>query len=172
MPVAVQQPKIKKVKKDKKVKKQNAAVKSATPGEIEIVQEDVVKYSSRLHVTSAVFIALGAIGAAGSAYHGFNARRTATKLLGGHQMNNTDSHEAKPEFVSSDMFALVDNIRIISTILFITFMSIACMGKMALRSTHKLKAKFSNRVFKRSICRVIFVIFMMKFARSYIKECK
>lgn len=135
----------------------------------------MVKYSSRLHVTSAVLIAIGALGAFGSAAHGFKARKVATKLLNRHHNNTTSSVETEPEdsqFVSADMFALVDNIRIICFILFIVSMSVACLGKMALRSTHKLKAKFSKRVFKRSILRILFIVGMMMFARSYVRECK
>lgn len=89
MPVPVTQTKQKKDKKDKnkKSKKKNTAIKASTPAEIEIAQENVVKYSSRLHITSAVLIAIGAIGAIGSGYHGLNARRMATKFLKPHHMN-------------------------------------------------------------------------------------
>ena len=90
-----------------------------------------------------------------------------------HNVNTTEP--VVPEgmqFVSNDMFALVDNIRIVCFIMFICSMAVVGLGKIAMRSTFKLKARFSQRVFKRSICRIIFIFAMLMFAKSYIKECK
>jgi uncharacterized membrane protein YkgB len=169
MPVA---PAKKHHKKHKKDKKHKVATRQGTPEEIELQHENVLKYSSRLHVTSAVLIAIGAIGAVVSTIKGFHARKMATKFLKPHHTNSTESEIDTSQFVSTDMFALVDNIRIISFILFITSMSIACLGKMALRSTHKLKAHFSKKVFRRSIFRILFIVVMLLLAKSYVKECK
>lgn len=124
-----------------------------------------------MQVTSVALIGIGAVGAVGSALHGFKAREIAGKFLKPHVVNATDSVDTE-SFVTNDMFALVDNLRIICFVLFITSLSLISLGKMAVRLTHRLNAQFSKKVLKRSVLRIAFIVAMLMFAKSYVKECK
>lgn len=78
MPVAA--PQIK--KKGKKAKKSSKKpTTAADPEQVEIVREEVVKYSSRIHVTGYLLMAFGTLGAIVSVYKGLNARHIAQSRL-------------------------------------------------------------------------------------------
>tara|TARA_B110000285_G_C15062798_1_gene583338 strand:- start:1075 stop:1386 length:312 start_codon:yes stop_codon:yes gene_type:complete len=56
-------------------------VVTGTPAQVEAAQEEVSKYSSRIHVTAIAIITLGVVSFAGSIYSGLNARKGAEKWI-------------------------------------------------------------------------------------------
>jgi len=145
---------------------------------IEALKEDVVKYSSRIHITAAALIAIGIIGACVSVFKGFNARHTAQfRLSKGNTTSGSggfkvEENAPEPEFVSAEMFNLVDGIRIVSFLSFVLSMLVASLGKTGLRSTFKLKSNSSNRIFKKSIVKIIMIVCLGCATRHYVKENK
>jgi hypothetical protein len=122
-------------KRTKCVKKQTVVVKSGTPDEIKAAGELVTKYASRIHVTSIVLIALGALGVVGSLFHGITARHGAERWLkvGKHaEAKNATASDKGPQYVELAEFQLVDNLRIIAFLAILASAFIIKLGKLGL----------------------------------------
>jgi uncharacterized BrkB/YihY/UPF0761 family membrane protein len=134
------------------------------PEELSKANEQVRKYNSRMHITSAALTASGVFTVLAAFYQGMYARHTAEKWL------HADKDPSK--LVSKDELALVDDLRIIAFFAIVIGVSLIGLAKIGCKASWRKNVKFTNVTYKRSLVRFVFVLILACVVRYYVNDAK